>query len=441
MNAPKITDFGDLPKPQINRFTAPNGVNVSVVNGCEQDIFQLLIILPGGKCDSTNPRHAMATASMLNKGSIAHNAEEIAAKFDHLGVSFSAGSYNHHTVLSLTGLNRTAQSAMPILKEILAEPTFPSDRLSILKRQLTDMLGQNEAKTDFLASRKFTELLYGPRHPLSRFTRNNPIATLSRTDLVDFHSKYLKSTNANIILAGNISDKIIDNALAIFDKSWQHTAVSAPKPKIVKANSHPEKSLFVLHKENAVQSGIVTGTIFKNTSDEEFTKLKLLTHLLGGYFGSRLMQSIREQKGYTYGISAVAQENEGIRHMIIRTDCSIKFTEKVIAAIEDEIRGLIEETIEKDELKLVKSSILSSYASSIDNAFNIANLEASRILKHRPFDSFERDIHTINATTVGDLYALAQQHLQGNAFYTVVATDCASSDLPVLPAKKDMSNY
>ena len=95
----------------------------------------------------------------------------------------------------------------------------------------------------------------------------------------------------------------------------------------------------------------------------------------------------------------------------------------------------------KDELKLVKSSILSSYASSTDNAFNIANLEASRILKHRPFDSFERDIHTINTTTVGDLYALAQQHLQGNAFYTVVATDCASSDLPVLPAKKDMSNY
>ena len=46
MNAPKITDFGDLPKPQINRFTAPNGVNVSVVNGCEQDIFQLLIYFP-----------------------------------------------------------------------------------------------------------------------------------------------------------------------------------------------------------------------------------------------------------------------------------------------------------------------------------------------------------------------------------------------------------
>ena len=56
MNAPIITDFGDLPKPQINRLTTPNGVNVSVVNGCEQDIFQLLIILPGGKCDSTNPR-------------------------------------------------------------------------------------------------------------------------------------------------------------------------------------------------------------------------------------------------------------------------------------------------------------------------------------------------------------------------------------------------
>ncbi|MGN0231410.1 MAG: M16 family metallopeptidase [Muribaculaceae bacterium] len=431
MNAPKITDFDDLPMPQINRFIATNGVNVSVINGCEQDIFQLLVILPGGKCDSTNPRHAMAAASMLNKGSIAHNAEEIAAKFDHLGVSFSAGSYDRHSVVSLTGLNRTAESAMSILKEILAEPTFPSDRLSILKRQLTDMISQNEAKTDFLASRKFTELLYGQRHPLSRFTRKNPIATLSRADLVDFHRMHMKSTNANIILAGNITDKTIDHALAIFDESWPHSAAAFSQPRIVKANPHPDKSLFAIHRENAVQSSIVTGSIFKNTSDEEFTKLKLLTHLLGGYFGSRLMQIIREQKGYTYGISAVTQEKEGIRNMIIRTDCNIKYTDKVIAAIGDEIRSLIEETIEEDELKLVKSSILSSYASSIDNAFNIANLEASRILKHRPFDSFERDIHTIRATTTSDLHALAEQHLQGDVFYTVVATDCASSDLPV----------
>ncbi|BDX38557.1 peptidase M16 [Tenuifilaceae bacterium CYCD] len=418
--APKKNPTGRVSIPQTQNITLANGAKLIVIDAGTQEVSKIEIILHAGTRYQSQAISARAAISLLSEGTSTKNSQQIAELFDFYG-SFPEHSFDRDfATLTLYSTNKYLDQSLGVLADMIYNPTYPEHELDIFKKKGKQSLIVELEKVVTIARQNFFSTMFGKDHPYGSYATPDEFDTLHRDNIANFHSQYHSSNNCIIVLAGKVSDKEIKAVEELLGKTNfgnNGTALNQPFPKSVIS----QQKVFS-HKNDALQSAIRIGKELIKRDHEDFPKLMVLNTILGGYFGSRLMKNIREDKGYTYGISSTLLPFKETSVFVIGTEVGVDFTANTLREIYKEIEKLCTEKVPQSELDLVKSHLTGEVLRNFDGPFAIAESIASLYeYNNLDYSFFERTIDTINTVTPEQLIEIANKYLGQNDFVESVA--------------------
>ena len=418
--SPKITSFTDLKFDYPGFVTLSNGVKLYVLNSGDQDVNKFEVIFRGGLLEETKPLQSFVLASMLIHGSAEYTSQDVAEILDYNGSQFSATNHDNFTHISLNSLNKNFDTVLPVLKSILYGPSIPEREYNLLGSQIKSAYQTARQRVKYLSQMAGRKLYFGEKHPFSHMICDEDVDNLAIEDILSFHHKYYKPENCVMVLSGKVDEKEI----ALIDKYFGQAPNLSDISEFVECEriSSATKSV-VVDKEGALQSSVymLQEAIPRNHPD--YIKLRILITALGGYFGSRLMQNIREDKGYTYGINAMLVGRRSGAKIVITSECDTAYTYLLVREVENEIRRIQDKLMSEEELDTVKNNMLSDLAKTLDSPFSMASCVSSNIIFSTGEDYFNRQIAEITKITTKELQEVANKYLDVSKFYTAIAGD------------------
>ncbi len=414
-----VRDIHWLPPEEIR---LSNGQPMYLVRDNTLEAIRLDIVFQGGAWVESKPLVCNTSIDTLQEGTPNRDAATIAEQFDYYGSYIMTYSTRDYAGISLYTLTRYAPDVLEILEDILYHPLFPEKEIhTYLKKQQQSFIIESE-KVSWQSMAVFLEEIFGPSHPYGRRITPSHYEKITPDDLRIFHKRYLQCNNCFLILAGNISDQLIKDIDTRFGRAgsgmpaFKNGKVSVPAP------DHTEKKH--VPWDQAVQSAITIGKRTISRRHEDFPALSFVSTILGGYFGSRLMKNIREEKGYTYGISSMIQTLRYDAHLTIRTETGTEVCRPALEEIYNEIKKLKQEPPSEEEISLVKNYIMGSLLQSLDGALPRADMVKRLLTTDTPMnypEEFARAIHTI---TPEKIRIITDTWFDPDSFTEVVAGSC-----------------
>ena len=415
-----VKDIHWIPPEEI-RFSEGN--KMYLIRDDSLDAIRLDIIFPGGVWAESRPLACNTTIDTLREGTKTRNAATIAEQLDYYGSYIITYNTRDHAGISLHSLTRYAHDVLEILEDIVFNPIFPDKEIqTYLKKQRQTFLIESE-KVTYQSMSAFLEEVFGPSHPYGRRILPTHYDEITPEDLKAFHHESLLGNNCYFILAGNITDSLIKNIQKRFGKkssfrkpSERH--IDSPSPIV----THIVKRHVPLDK--AVQSAITIGKRTITRNHEDFPALSFVNMILGGYFGSRLMKNIREEKGYTYGIYSVIQPLRYDSYFSIRTETGTEVCRPALEEIYREIRRLKEQPPAEDEINLVRNYLMGSLLQSLDGALSRADMVKRLITTDTSLDYPEKFAEVIRTISPEKIRIITEKYFDPGSFTEVVAGKC-----------------
>lgn len=386
--APKVYNFGPLVLTPASTHVLPNGIQIHIESGSEIEVSRLTVALPAGEAESPKPGLAACAAMMLMEGTKRMTGEEIANTLEYNGAWINTSVSTHYSSIILSSLNDKFADLLPVLADMILCPTFPAAATARLLQRQAARLDIEHEKVAFLADKAIRPMAYGEDNPIARTENSAEISGFTPGELSDFHYSRLDPSNIHIFFAGNITEKMIKTVDMIFSRFPRRKG-----PQLTRL-SFPENYEGVMRKDitvpHARQSAIKMMIPAVGRQSDDFVPLRAAVTALGGYFGSRLMLNIREDKGLTYGISAVlvGYSSRSFISVTTQTDGSTK--EEVISLVCKEIEAMKDEnTYTEDEIKRLSKFLLSNLATTLDTPFSRMDYVQTHIFADTPTNYFE----------------------------------------------------
>lgn len=423
--APEIHNFGVLTFPEVNTTVLTNGITLHTISGGESEVNRITITLPGGEAESPAPGVSTMALAMLLEGSKSHSSNEIANILEYNGAWTNTGVSTHHSSLTLYSLNDRLEAIIGLLNEIITEPAFPDEALAMVKKRLTAKVEINREKVTYHSGVAMKKMMYGANQPLAYVDTPESIASITSDMLSDFHFSRLDTRNIHIFLSGKLSDRI----LTLVESTFSGIRSDALFP--IKRLTFPEfvsPQTISIDRPESLQNSIVMAIPAVGRVDSDFVPLRAAVTTLGGYFGSRLMTNIREEKGLTYGISAslLGYKDKSFIYIATQTDCTK--TDIVIKEVYNEIERMKDEsTYTADEIDRIRQFQMSNLASALDSPFTIMDLYQTRIVAATPPDYFDAQQTTAHNLSPQLLASMAQKYFNPTLTCTAIAgsiTEC-----------------
>jgi predicted Zn-dependent peptidase len=396
-------------------YTLDNGTPVYAVNAGTQDVLLIELVFYAGNWYEQQNVVAATTNFLLKNGTKQRSAFDINEHFEFYGAYLNRRCNSETATLSLHCLSKHVNELLPVIGELLTESIFPEEELDIYKQNQKQRLQVNLKKCDFVANRLIDEYLYGFNHPYGRYTSTVAYDELERGQLLDFYKKYYTNGRCLLFVAGKLPDDMVQQ----LNKSFGALPFNqAPLPVfnylVQPAN---QKVAHIINDEQGVQSAIRLATPFPNRHHADYPKAQVLNSIFGGYFGSRLMSNIREDKGYTYGIHSHIENHIQTSAWVVSTEAGRDVTKATIKEMYHEMERLRNEPVGEEELYLVRNYMIGTLLGDIDGPFQIINRWKNYILHGLEKDYFYKSLEVIKTITAQELQALANKYLQPEQFY------------------------
>ena len=401
------------------RTTLPNGIPLAVINAGEQEVVRMDVLFSGGRWQQSQKLQALFTNRMLREGTTKYTAATIAEKLDYYGSWLELSSSSEYAYITVYSLNKYLAKTLEVVESMIKEPLFPQKELqTILDTNIQQYL-VNTSKVDFLAHRSLLKSLYGEQHPCGKIVMEEDYYTITPEVLREFYERHYHSGNCSIFLSGKVTDDIISRVTDIFGIPFGQYQLQMPKLSFPFA-AIPEKRIFT-EREDAMQSAVKMGCTTITREHPDYPKLRVLMTLFGGYFGSRLMSNIREDKGYTYGISAgvVFYPDSGL--LIVSTETDNEYVEPLIQEVYHEIDRLHLDPVSAEELRIVRNYMLGEMCRSYESPFSLSDAWIFIATSGLKDDYFARSLQAVNEITPAEIQDLAQRYLCKETLKEVIA--------------------
>ena len=396
-------------------YTLDNGTPVYAINAGQQEVLQLELVFNAGNWYEDQNVVAATTNYLLKNGTKQRNAFSVNEHFDFYGAHLNRSCGNETASVSLHCLSKHVQELLPVMGELLTESIFPEEELDIYRQNQKQKLQVNLKKCDFVANRLIDAYVFGKDHPYGKYTSPDAFDALEREALLRFYGQYYSRGKCSLFIAGNLPHNIIELLNQSFG-SLPFTASPLPEKQHSPIPAG-EKKYSVSNDAKGVQAAIRLAQPFPNRKHEDFPKMQVLNNIFGGYFGSRLMSNIREDKGYTYGIHSYLENHVQTSALSITSEVGRDVAEATIKEVYHEMEQLRNKPVEAEELDLVRNYMIGSVLGHIDGPFQIINRWKLYILQGLSEDYFYKSLDTIRSITAEELQVLANKYLQPEAFY------------------------
>ncbi len=398
-----------------------NGIPIYLINAGTQDVIKIEFLFKAGSWYEGKQLIANVTNSTLNEGTGKFTSEQIAEKIDFYGGFLSFRSDADTASVVIYCLNKHLENILSVIKEILTNASFPQKEVEIFKQKSKQKLLIENEKNKFIARKKLKELLFGEEHPYGYYAKTEDYDKITTDELKNFFKRYYTAENCKIIVAGKVHKDVI-NLLNkhLVTKSWHRDNGILVKSFI--PISHTQKK-HLIKKPKSVQSAIRIGQILFNRTHPDFIGFQIVNIILGGYFGSRLMNNIREDKGYTYGVYSGIMSLLNSGYFYIATDVGVPYCKKALNEIYSEMECLKEKLVGEKELDLVRNYILGNFMNSIDGPFALSERFKLLLLHKLKYDHYYKFIDTVKTITAKQIQDLAIKYLNRDKMFEVVVGD------------------
>ncbi len=405
--------------PPLHSEVLPNGTPMHHFAGGVQDVVEVDWVFPAGVWYEAKPAVAAVTAALLKGGTAKHSAHAFVEAFEFFGAHLKVSPGDDWSMVTLHCLTKHLPQLLPLVKEMLTEAVFPEAEVALYKQTSIDRLLVSLRQCEFVANQQIDALIYGPAHPYGRFTRREKIEALTREDLVGHYHRCYNLGAAQIFAGGKLGDTGLQ---AIRETFGTDALKREPIAEETFAPAPPaERTHRTINDPAGVQGAVRIGRTFIPRTHPDWPGTVVLNTLFGGYFGSRLMSNIREDKGYTYGIySSVVPALRG-SSFVIHTEVGRDVAEAAVAEIYKEMEALCAEPASEEELLLVKNYLLGGLLGDLDGPFQVLARWRSLILAGLGEEYFNRNIGVYKSIGAEALQALAVKYLaRKEEFYEVV---------------------
>lgn len=381
-----------------------------------QEVVRVEVIFPAGTAADTNPTLAGMCNRMLREGTKNYSAKELADKLDFYGAYLESETDADRATVSLYTMTKYLPEVLPLFHELLTEPIFPEKELEIIKSRFKQQYLENQQKVSYLSKVKFTEELFkGENYGCP--VRLESYDELHVDKLRAFYEKHYSPEGAFILVTGNISSQN-EKEISRFFSSW--SSEKQVKNKTLYASS--ARGVIHVAKEDALQSAIRMGrTLPVKPGDEDYDSISIYNTILGGYFGSRLMNNIREDKGYTYGIGSGVVTMDEAAMFVISTEVKGDATEATRTEINKELTLLCTELVGEYELETVKNYRLGGFLRGTQGPFEQAERFKSIYFRGLDYNHYEQLFNRVNSITSEEIQSIAQKYFTPDMLFTVWA--------------------
>ena len=416
---PALKEVGWMNFPAITSDALPSGIPVYIIPFGQQEVVEVQILFSGGKFLEQISGQSSFASGMLTEGTRHLNSKAFAEKTDFYGASIQAEAGLDANKVVLTTLLKHLEPTLELLREATFFPRMNKEDFDLLCNRRIQSLEVDEKQTAFVARREFNRLMFGNHHPYGSFCGIPEVNTLSIEQVKAFHALQYNPANCAIIVSGKIN---ADKVLALLSKVFASDNLPTPSKSEITNISKTDFSggYHFFSMPESQQATIRAGHPAFTRLNPDYYPMQVVNTIFGGYFGSRLMKSIREEKGYTYGIGSgwITLRETGM--FIIQTDCANEYIENVRTEIRKELLLLIEKGVEEKELFIVKNYILGTATSSRETPSRIADIVADALTLDLPFDRLDEKFEAVKSMTPAKVKLMAEKYLHPDNLMEVV---------------------
>lgn len=401
--------FGDIRMPVVPPFSAsslPNGVEMNVLRGGTQPIVKVDLLVKAGTLRSAKPLVARAVANLICEGTVGHTSKEIASLLDFYGASVWATVTQSACIVSMICLSRDVANVVPIFEEIVKHPTFPAEEVELYSAQELQNFDINILKSSYNASRHLLKLLYADDDRHSRISQREDYGNLTPELLKEFHNATYRPNGARIFVSGLPSDDDLRILSDAFGNNWEGGEAWEPPIPIFKEGVDSKFVNF-----NGQQTSLRMARRAFERLHPDFLPMQVANVALGGYFGSRLMQTLREKLGLTYGVSSYIAANKMYGVLGVSTEIKAGSQQKVISIIKDEMAKLTSDLIPEKEIDGIRGVMLGDLLRYFDSVVSSAETLFSFVADDVPPSRVAEYYNIIKGITPSEVRDVAQRWL------------------------------
>ena len=412
---PKITSPREITVSHAEISTATNGVKLHTIDCTEDEVMRMSFIFKAGTRMQNKPFTASTTANLLSEGTKELTAHELSERLDFYGSYYDVSLDRDYVVITFCALTKFFPQTLEVARQMLLYPLFPQDEVDSYCVKRKQRLLIEQSKTSFQARTLFAEALFGKDHPYGISSDASEYVNITRDDITEIYNTLYIAENCFAVCSGKISDEIEAGILELCGD----LPSGKTKPHIEFPTAHTTPKVFKQH-DGAVQSAIRIGRLLFPRSHPDFIAMQILSIILGGYFGSRLVHNLREERGYTYGVFSGVVNLDYDGYLAIATEVSSESTKDSITQIYHEMNRLRVERVSKEELEMVKNILVGEVMRILDASFGIADVTIENIQNGSDNAYLNQMLSEVFTITPERIQEVAVKYLDPDKFTTTV---------------------
>jgi len=402
-----------------------NGLELVVVENHEVPFVSAELRLTAGSFteDPAHPGTASMAASMVTRGTVARDAEALALELERNAISLGAGADHDDASVSVSSLTEDTERALRLLSEVVQAPRFDEKEFRTLRDQTATGMAVQEKTPAVIAERAFEKALWGD-HPYARPAEgtSQDLAGLDPSLLRSWWETWVRPDTATLYVSGDITP---DEAQRIADRylgGWEAAGGATPAP-LPAIEPPTETRITLVDRPGAVQSEIRAGHLGITRDNPLYPTGVVLSQVFGGAFSSRLNDSLRVQKGLTYGARGGLSSERFGGEFEVSTFTKTPKTGETVRALLAEIRRMRDEPPSDKELGDAVAYLSGSFAGSLETPAAVAGRLWTLRLNGLPADWWNSYMHRIVSTSVADVQDASRDLLDPQHLHIVVVGD------------------
>ncbi len=428
--------------PDVASYTLANGMKLYLLEDHELPLISGAALVRTGNLFDPKDKVGLAAITgevMRSGGTGAKTGDEIDEQLENIAAAVEASIGETSGSASFRCLKENIDEVLAVFKDVLTGPAFREDKLELAKTQYRSLISRRNDDASGIASREFSEILYGRDNPYGWRMEYEHIDNIGRDDLVAFHRRYFFPANVMLAVQGDFDPAEMKARIEKLFADW--TVSQAPVPAFPDVQAAPTPRTFLAVKEDINQTFLRLGHLGGRLDDADYPALAVMADILGGGFSSRLFKKIRTELGYAYGVSAywgANYQHPGV--FSVSSSTKAGSTVATIGAVLAEIERIRTREVTDEELATAKDTVLNSFVFNFDSPSKTLN----RLIRYEYF-SYPRDFifqyqKAVAGVTKADVLRVARQYLDPERFTLVAVGNPKEFDQPLASAGRPVVN-
>ncbi|VAX14977.1 hypothetical protein MNBD_IGNAVI01-1906 [hydrothermal vent metagenome] len=408
--------------PEIKQFQLNNGLKVLFVEKDNLPIIQMSLVVNAGSRFDPPGKNGLAylTSMLIDEGAGEYSALELDNEIESLGSIFGVSTDRDLIYINMLSIKDKFERSLELLTTVYTSPLFTDSDFEREKKKLLTMIIRNYDEPSYIASTNFRNLVYNTTpydHPIIGTLQE--IETIDNNDVKHFYRSTFSPSNSHLIVVGSITMSELEKKL---NKYFTTISFELEIKNNIHAPIENNSNIYFIHKQGAAQSEIRVGHISNKRTDSDYFAKAIMNSILGGQFSSRLNLNLREDKGFTYGVSSGFYYNKFFSHFQIATSVESKNTGETIKEIEKEING-IKQNISIEEIDFAKSYLIKRFPAMFETYTQTANNLTSLIHYSLDRNYFNNYIQNIENCTKDEIEEAARMKIVTDKMIYVIVGD------------------